>query len=125
MLFALALVACATSPDIEERWNARIGLSESQVVAQVGPPVSVYLAPDGSRTLTCSRNGSAQYGGYSQMQPVTATTRGMVGGAPFSATTTSYQTTQTPVFTVEMRCTLHAKFVGDRLVTWQAEGNAC
>ena len=90
----LVLGACATGPNLQQRWDARIGMAEWWIVSQIGPPTNVYQAPDGSRVLTFSRSSNMQFGGQQQIQPVTSTTTGTIGNTQYRETTTTYQTTQ-------------------------------
>jgi hypothetical protein len=70
---ALALSACATQAGFDERMQAFVGMSEGDLVQQIGVPDGDFTTPEGRRFLQYERLGTAA--------PVAAPTIGFgVGG---------------------------------------------
>ncbi len=110
-LLTLGLAACSTVP------NVALGETESQLVAQLGPPASVAADGD-ARVLTYRR-------------PQTATLPAM-GPTPWDAPFTPYVSPAPPgseslpaEIVVTGVCTLQYRLVDGRVVSSQHSGNGC
>ena len=128
-----AFAGCAGMPTekgFQQAMDGHIGANVGQMIADLGPPQSEYLLPDGSKVLQFKQARTVQVGGFPTTTAVTADTRGTVsngtGFGNFTANTTTYVPTRTPMQDIAMHCTINVTVDPKSVVTaWKAQGNHC
>jgi hypothetical protein len=126
LVVALCTTACATQQGFQKAMDGYVGMPESGLVGGMGPPQTVFQAPDGSRILTYSHSETKQMGGTTTYQPVTSTSNSSVGVASYKpTTTTTLHPVQEPAYNVTLTCTIVFRVVNDRVQSWKSDGNHC
>jgi hypothetical protein len=120
LLAALALAACATPAGFDARMQGFVGLTEGDLVQQIGVPDGDFTAPDGRRFLQYERLGTAA--------PVAAPTIGLgVGGFGWRGgfgsgvgIGASY-----PAFTLPPPCSVTFEILAARVASFSRRGTGC
>lgn len=109
------LTSCASEQGFREIADSWIGASESDLVSEMGPPSNVYLAPNGDRILTYSRQGSMVLPGTAPSYQST-----IYGSSIYSRPIGG-----TPPATVNLSCELSFIIRDDRIKNWSSRGTSC
>ena len=126
LVVAFGATGCATEQGFQKAMDSYVGASEGGLVAAMGQPQKVFLAPHGSRIMAYSHSETRQMGGTTTYQPVTSTTNSAVGVASYKpTTTTTLHPVQEPAYNLTLSRTIAFRVVADRVQSWQSNGNNC
>jgi len=114
-VLAAATIGCATQEGYEKILSSYGGASEAALLAQWGPPDSVYSSDAGTKHLTYAKSRS----GYIPGVPPTYQTNCSFGFC------TSIPIGGSPGYSSTDTCKTSFKIVSGTVASWRYEGNAC
>ncbi len=125
-IITLVVAGCATERAFVDSMNAHVGSSVESIVSQLGPPDSEYKLPGGGKVMTYTHARNIQTGGYTQYVPDQTTTTGMIGNTPYTAQSNGLRAVQTPVYNIELSCTVNFTIDSEGIMRrWASRGNNC
>jgi hypothetical protein len=126
LVLALLFFGCATEANFQTEMKDLVGRSEADLVARLGAPQHIFVAPDQSRLLTYSINETATAAATYQPPPARLT-GGLYGGSSgvMSVPSADYSRMPTPGPSAQRPCTVVFLVVGDRVQSWKSQGDNC
>jgi len=126
---ALCLVGCANFNETMKSWE---GHPLDEVVANWGPPTSLYQRDDGGVTATWSRSGNMTLYVPGGTTPQTTRTTGNITGTygqpigGYNSTSTTYVQQPNQPINIPMSCTASFTTNSQKVITsWSWQGNNC
>jgi hypothetical protein len=109
------LAGCATTANYKANLDSWVGQSEDRLVAEWGPPASVYVSPNGDRILTYANSSNYHVQG---VQPSYHTTK--IGNSLYTQSIGGVAPHD-----VTLSCKTNFTIQGGKIWSWRFEGNNC